>query len=346
MQLPAYLGSAGQGAASNPWQNIGSLENKGFELTINSTNIINRNFRWLTNLVFSLNRNKVLSLDTETATLERSFQPSSTNYVVTKTVVGQPIAQFWGYKVIGRFDKPTDFYYHDKEGNLKPVAIPEGNTIDPASTWLGDYIFEDINGDGVINNEDCTFIGNPEPKFTFGFGNTFEFKGFDLNIFFSGSYGNKALNLTRMRIEDPRQNNNILKSSLNYAIVKQYDPNGPDDYRNYYVANPGSTTMPAVQRSDANSNYTRVSDLFVEDASYVRLQNLSFGYTFPKKWMNKIYIDNLRIYMNIQNVFTISKYKGLDPEVGAMYGDALRTGVDYGRYPSPRIYTFGLNVTF
>ena len=346
VQLPAYLGSAGQGAASNPWQNIGSLENKGFELTINSTNIINRNFRWLTNVVFSLNRNKVLSLDTETATLERTFQPSSTNYVVTKTVVGQPIAQFWGYKVIGRFDKPTDFYYHDAQGNLKPVAIPEGNTIDPASTWLGDYIFEDINGDGVINNEDCTFIGNPEPKFTFGFGNTFEFKGFDLNIFFSGSYGNKALNLTRMRIEDPRQNSNILKSALNYAVVKQYDPNGPNDYRNYYVANSGSTMMPAVQRSDANSNYTRVSDLLVEDASYIRLQNLSFGYTFPRKWMQKIYIDNLRIYMNIQNLFTISKYKGLDPEVGAMYGDALMTGVDYGRYPSPRIYTFGLNVTF
>lgn len=346
VQLPAYLGSKGQGAASNPWQNIGSLENKGFELTINTTNITNRNFRWLTNVVFSLNRNKVLSLDTETATLERSFQPSSTNYIVTKTVVGQPIAQFWGYKVIGRFDKPTDFYYHDAQGNLKPVAIPEGNTIDPSSTWLGDYIYEDLNGDGVINAEDCTFIGNPEPKFTYGIGNTFEYKGFDLNIFFAGSYGNKALNLTRMSIEDPRQNSNILKDALNYAVVQKYDPNGPDDYRNYYVSNPGATTMPAVQRSDANANYTRVSDRLVEDASYFRLQNLSFGYTFPKKWMKKIYLENVRLYMNIQNLFTISKYKGLDPEVGAMYGDALMTGVDYGRYPSPRIYTFGLNVTF
>ncbi|MCH5218640.1 MAG: TonB-dependent receptor [Muribaculaceae bacterium] len=346
VQLPAYLGSFGQGAASNPWQNIGSLANKGFELTINTTNIANQEFRWLTNFVFSLNRNKVLSLDTETASLERSFQPSSTNYIVTKTVVGQPIAQFWGYKVIGRFDKPTDFYYHDANGNLMPVAIPEGNTIDPASTWLGDYIYEDVNGDGVINSEDCTFIGNPEPKFTLGFGNTFEYKGFDLNIFFSASVGNKALNLTRMLIEDPRQNGNILKSSLNYAHVEMYDPNGPDDYRNYYVSNPEATTMPAVQRSDANANYTRVSNLFVEDASYLRLQNLSFGYTFPRNWMRKIYLESIRLYFNVQNVFTVSKYKGLDPEVGAMYGDALRTGVDYGRYPSPRIYTFGVNVTF
>lgn len=347
VQLPAYLGSAGQGAASNPWQNIGSLENKGFELTINTTNITNRNFQWTTNVVFALNRNKVLSLDTETATLERSFQPSSTNYIVTKTAVGQPIGQFWGYKVVGRFDKPTDFYYHDADGVLRPVALPEGNVIGEASTWLGDYIFEDINGDGVINAEDCTYLGNPEPKFTYGLGNTFSWKGIDLTIFFSGSYGNKAMNLTRMRIEDPRQNSNILRSALNYAVIGQYDPAGPaDDYRNLYITNPGETLMPAVQRSDANSNYTRVSDRLIEDASYIRLQNISLGYTFPKHLVRKIYLDNIRVYMNIQNLKTWSKYKGLDPEVGAMYGDALMTGVDYGRYPSPRIYTFGLNVAF
>ena len=347
VQLPAYIGSSGQGAASNPWQNIGSLENKGFELTVNTTNITNRNFQWTTNLVFSLNRNKVLSLDTETATLEKSFQPSSTNFIVTKTAVGQPIGQFWGYKVIGRFDKPTDFYYHDANGQIKQVAIPEGNTIAESSTWLGDYIFEDVNGDGKINAEDCTYLGNPEPKFTFGLGNTFSWKGIDLTIFFSGSYGNKALNLTRYRIEDPRQNSNILRSALNYAIIGKIDPNGPDDdYRNLHIVNAGSTLMPAVQRSDANSNYSRISDRLIEDASYIRLQNISLGYTFPKDWVRKIYLENVRVYMNIQNLHTWTKYKGLDPEVGAMYGDALMTGLDYGRYPTPRIYTFGLNVSF
>ena len=347
VQLPAYIGSSGQGAASNPWQNIGSLENKGFELTVNTTNITNRNFQWTTNLVFSLNRNKVLSLDTETATLEKSFQPSSTNFIVTKTAVGQPIGQFWGYKVIGRFDKPTDFYYHDANGEIKQVAIPEGNTIAESSTWLGDYIFEDVNGDGKINAEDCTYLGNPEPKFTFGLGNTFSWKGIDLTIFFSGSYGNKALNLTRYRIEDPRQNSNILRSALNYAVIGKIDPNGPDDdYRNLHIVNAGSTLMPAVQRSDANSNYSRISDRLIEDASYIRLQNISLGYTFPKDWVRKIYLENVRVYMNIQNLHTWTKYKGLDPEVGAMYGDALMTGLDYGRYPTPRIYTFGLNVSF
>lgn len=347
LPLPAYLGSSGQGAASNPWGNVGSLENKGIELTLNTTNITNKNFQWTSNIVFSLNRNKVVELDTDNSSIEKSYQPSSTNYIVTKTTVGQSIGQFWGYKVIGRFNEPTDFYYKDAQGNVKQVAIPEGNTIAKNSTWIGDYIYEDRNNDGIINNEDMTFIGNPEPKFTYGIGNTFSYKGFDLTVFFSGSYGNKALNMTRMRIEDPRSNANILKSALNYAQVGVIDPTKPaDDYRNLHVINPGSTIMPAMQESDANQNFTRISDLLVEDASYIRLQNISIGYTFPKKWMNKIYINNLRVYANIQNVYTWSKYDGLDPEVGAMYGDALMTGVDYGRYPSPRIYTFGLNVSF
>lgn len=332
LPLPAYLGSSGQGAASNPWGNVGSLENKGIELTVNTTNITNKDFQWTSNLVFSLNRNKVLELDTDNSSIEKSYQPSSASYIVTKTTVGQPIGQFWGYKVIGRFDEPTDFYYKDADGNVKQVAIPEGNTIAKNSTWIGDYIYEDRNGDGVINNEDCTYIGNPEPKFTYGIGNTFSYKGFDLTIFFSGSYGNKALNLTRYRIEDPRSNGNILKSSLNYAQIGLIDPNGPDDdYRNLHVVNGSATTLPALQESDANNNFTRISDMLVEDASYIRLQNISIGYTFPKKWINKIFLNNARIYANIQNVYTWSKYKGLDPEVGAIYGDALMTGVDYGR---------------
>lgn len=346
LPLPAYLGSSGQGAAANPWGNIGSLENRGVELTLNTTNISNRDFQWVTNLVYSLNRNKVLELDTDNSSIEKTYQPGSTHYIVTKTTVGEPIGQFWGYKVIGRFNEPTDFYYKDTEGNVKQVAIPEGNTIAKNSTWIGDYIFEDLNNDGVINNEDATFIGNPEPKFTYGIGNTFSYKNLDLTLFFSGSYGNKALNLARFRIEDPRSNANILRTSLDYARVGLIDPNGPeDDYRNLHVTG-GSATMPALQESDANNNYTRVSDLLIEDASYLRLQNISVGYTLPQEWIRKVYLDNVRIYANIQNLYTWTKYKGLDPEIGAMYGDALMTGVDYGRYPSPRIYTIGLNVSF
>lgn len=347
LPLPAYLGSSGSGAAANPWGNVGSLENKGIELTLNTVNVSKGDFYWGTNLIFSLNRNKVLALDTPNSSIEKNYQPSSNNFIVTKTAVGQPIGQFWGYKVIGRFDKATDFYYRDENGNVKPVALPEGNTISESGTWIGDYRYADINGDGVINNEDCTYIGNPEPKFTYGIGNTFTWKGFDLNIFFNGSYGNKAMNLTRYRIEDPRVNNNVLKSALNFAKVEVIDPALPEnDFRNLRVANPDATSMPAIQKTDANANYTRISDLLIEDASYIRLQNISLGYTFPSKWMKKANISTLRLYANIQNVYTWSKYKGLDPEIGAMWGDALMTGVDYGRYPSPRIYTFGVNISF
>ena len=289
----------------------------------------------------------MLALDTANSSIEKNYQPSSNNFIVTKTAVGQPIGQFWGYKVIGRFDKATDFYYRDENGVVKQVALPEGNTISESGTWIGDYRYADLNNDGKINNEDCTYIGNPEPKFTYGIGNTFSWKGFDLNIFFNGSYGNQALNLTRYRIEDPRVNNNVLKSALNFATVEVIDPNLPsNDYRNLRVSNADKTSMPAIQKTDANANYTRISDLLVEDASYIRLQNISFGYTFPSKWMKKAKISNLKLYANIQNVWTWSKYKGLDPEIGAMWGDALMTGVDYGRYPSPRIYTFGVNISF
>ncbi len=347
LPLPAYAGSAGQGAASNPWGNIGSIRNQGFELTINTTNFDRENFRWQTNFVFSLNRNKVLSLDTESSTLEKTYQPSSNEFIVTETVVGKPVAQFYGYKVIGRFDKPEDFWYKDKDGNIKQVAIPDGNTIAQSSTWTGDYIFQDTNGDGVISSEDMVFLGNPEPKFTYGLGNTFTFYGVDVNLFLSGSYGNMALDLTRYRIEDPRQNGNITKKAYkNYARVGVINPDLPDnDYRNLQVTNTG-TSMPAVQRSDANANYTRISDVLVEDASYLRIQNISVGYTFMRKWVEKIKLQTIRIYGNIQNVYTFTKYEGMDPEIGAMYGDALMTGLDYGRYPSPRIYTIGLNVQF
>ncbi len=344
LPLPSYLGSAGAGSASNPWANVGSLENKGIELTLNTVNIDKKGFQWRSNFVFSLNRNKVLELDTESASIEKTYSVGSENSVVTRTVVGQPIGQFWGYKVIGRFDKAEDFYYKDKEGNVKPVALPAGSSIEEGKTWIGDYIFADLNNDGVIDNNDCTFIGNPEPKFTYGIGNTFSWKGFDLTIFLSGSYGNDVLNYNRRYIENPRVNSNLLKSAANYAVLERINPDGPDDFRNLRVANT-STTLPRISASTTNAN-NRVSDLYIEDGSYLRIQNISLGYTLPKKWVNKLNLQNVKVYANLQNVYTWTNYSGYDPEVGCMYGDALMNGLDYGRYPSPRIYTFGLNVSF
>lgn len=346
LPLPAFAGSMGNGAAQNPWANVGSLRNTGVEMTLNTVNIDTKGFQWRSNFVFSLNRNKVMKLDTETATLDKTFQYGSDRTTVTRTVVGKPIGQFYGYKVIGRFDKPEDFYYKDAEGNVKPVALPEGSAIAKDKTWIGDYIFADLNGDGVINNQDETFIGNPLPKFTYGIGNTFTWKGFDLTIFFSGSYGNDVANYSRRRIQDVRANSNQLASTANYAVIGQYDPNfQSEDYRNLYIVNASSTMLPRISASNTNEN-TRFSDLYIEDGSYIRLQNISLSYTLPKKLISKIKLTNAKVYMNLQNVYTWTKYDGYDPEVGAMYGDALMTGLDYARYPSPRIYTFGLNVSF
>lgn len=345
LPLPSYLGSAGYGAASNPWGNVGSLENKGLELTLNTVNIDKGGFSWRSNVVFSLNRNKVKEMDTESSQIDKTYAVGSSTYTVTRTTVGQPIGQFWGYKVIGRFDSAEDFYYRDAEGNVRQVALPEGNSIGKNGTYIGDFRFADLNGDGVINNEDCTFIGNPEPKFTWGFGNTFSWKGIDLTVFFSGSYGGEALNFTRSRIEDPRVNSNVLRKCLNYARVEKIDADGSDDFRNMHVTGGGSQQA-AIQVSDANGNYTRVSDLFVEDASYIRLQNVSLSYTLPRKWIEPARLSNVRVYANVQNLYTWTNYEGMDPEIGAMYGDALMTGFDYGRYPSPRIVTFGLSVSF
>lgn len=345
MPLPGFLGSTGQGAATNPWANVGSIRNTGVEFTLNTVNIDKGDFLWRSNVVFSLNRNKVTALDTENSELYYNLSIGSDNTNVTKTVVGKPIGQFWGYKVIGMFNKPEDFYYKDAQGNVKQVALPEGETIGKNEAWLGDFIFADINGDGVITNDDQTFIGNPEPKFTWGFGNTFSYKGFDLTVFFTGSYGNDVINYNRRWTEITGSTSNLSKDVLGYARVEMIDPNGPDDFRNYHVVNAG-TTMPRLYTDSYKNLNNRMSDNYVEDGSYIRLQNVSLAYTFPKNWTKKIHLENLKIYCNIQNLFTWSEYKGYDPEVGSLYGNTLLNGVDYGRYPTPRIYTVGLNVAF
>ncbi len=352
LDLPAFLGSgtgSRYGTATNPWGNVGSLRNTGFEVTVNTANIETNDFSWRSNIVFSLNRNKVTSLDTETGTLPQTLQIGSETATVTNTVVGHPIGQFWGYKVIGRFDSPEDFYYKDASGNIKPVALPDGASIAPSLTaggvFIGDYIYEDLDGNGVIDNNDQTFIGNPEPKFTWGFGNTFSYKGFDLSIQFSGSYGNKIMNYGRRFLDITGSTSNQLTSVLDYARVEKIDPNGPEDYRNYHVTNTG-TIMPRLSTESAVNKNNRVSDAYIEDGSYIRLQNVSLSYTLPRQWLKNIFLTNVKIYCNVQNVFTLTKYDGFDPEVGSMRGTALLNGVDYSRYPSPRIYTVGVNVQF
>jgi TonB-linked SusC/RagA family outer membrane protein len=344
LPLPAYAGSEGQGSTSPPWYNIGSLENKGIELTLNTVNIDRGSFLWRTNLVFSLNRSKVLELDTESSTIDKKIQEGDDVTIVTRTAVDEPIGRFYGYKVIGRFNKATDFYYKGNDGSIKEIARPEGLDIDPTGVWIGDYIFKDVNGDGVINDADRTFIGDPEPDFTYGIGNTFSIKGFDLAIYLTGSYGNDVINYQKRWLENPRESHNLLTSALNYARVELIDPDGPVDIRNTHITG-GDPMMPRMSASTSNKN-NRFSDRYVEDGSFLRIQNISLSYTFPKRWISKLFLQNVKVYANLQNVYTFTEYSGYDPEVGSYNQDALMTGIDNARYPSPRIYTFGLNLTF
>ena len=351
--LPGFAGTTGQGALGSPWVNLGSIQNKGIELTLNTVNVNTKDFTWRSNLVFSLNRNKVLSINTVTGLLDAVANGNewglTESTVINRTIVGRPFGEFYGYKVIGRFEKSTDFYTKDSQGNVVPVPIMSGLTINKTSgVWIGDLMYADVNGDGVIDQNDRTVIGNPEPKFTYGFGNTFSYNGFDLSIQLAGVYGNDVINYAERFMGNPSRNtSNLFTSALNYAQIALIDPNGPDDYRNTQIVG-GDALSPRMPQGSNTSNYDYAfSDRFIQDGSYLRIQNISFGYNLPRTLLSKAGIESLKIYTNIQNLYTFTKYKGYDPEVGMTWinGNAVY-GFDDGRYPSPRIYTLGLNVTF
>ena len=325
------------------------MTNKGMEFTLNTVNIDTKDFMWRSGLTISFNRNEITDLYTATSSMSGVLDSETYTY----SIVGQPVGQFYGYKVKGMFMSEDDFYQKDANGNFLlnergdriHVALPADHSeISKEEIWVGDYIFEDINNDGVIDEKDRTFLGNPEPKFSYGFNNTFTYKGFDLNIFINGVYGNKLVNMLRQDFTDPMRNSNLLKEATGIARVELIDPSQPEEIWNVHVANPGSAQVQRITTSSANNN-NRFSSRFVEDGSYLRIKNISLGYTFPQQWIRKWGINNLRVYMNIQNAFTFTKYKGYDPEVGAYNYNVLLRGVDYARYPSQRIYTFGLNIT-
>ncbi len=343
--LPSYV----SGVIQSPWVNAGAMQNKGAEFTLNTVNVSTKDFTWRTGITISFNKNKITKLYTETAGLSGTID----SQILTYSTVGQPVGQYYGYKVIGMFKEENDFYQRDadgnflldKNGNRLPVALPEDQHIAEDEVWVGDYIFEDLNDDGIIDEKDRTYLGNPEPKFSYGFNNTFTYKGFDLNIFINGVYGNELVNLFRQDFTNPMRNSNLLKEATGIARVELIDPEQPNEIWNVRVANPESASVQRINTADGNDN-NRMSNRFVEDGSYLRIKNISLGYTFPQSWVRKWKIENLRVYMNVQNAFTFTKYKGYDPEVGAYNYNVLLRGVDYARYPSQRIYTFGLNLSF
>lgn len=328
--LPLYAGTSGTGAISPPIVNIGSLENKGLELALNTVNM-NRSLRWESTFIYSMNRNKVTEMDQETSFIERLinfFDP------VSRTVVGRPVGQFYGYVVDGVFENEEDIQNHAQQhNNIHPTQ----------GVWAGDLKFRDLNGDGVIDDQDRMVIGDPNPIFQFGITNNFYYRNFDLSIFINGSYGNDIFNQVKRWNEDPSSNFGLLATVNNHARVELIDAEGSaTDISNVFVSNP-ETTVPRITSSDPNNNQ-RLSDRFVEDGSYVRLKNLTFGFTLPPNLLNRFNLRTMRVYFSGENLFTLTGYSGYDPEVGSQVQDPLLIGVDNGRYPSQRIFTFGINI--
>lgn len=358
LQLPSYMGTSGNAssALAAPYGNYGTIRNSGVEISLNTRPIVGK-FEWDSDFQISFNKNKLISLSDGSSTAQ-IIGYGQWSDVVSLTKEGESLFSFYGYVCDGIYQSLEDI-----ETSAKPEKYPSNGVFSKTSTvFVGDIKYKDLNGDGVINENDRTNIGSPLPKFTFGWTNTFRYKNFDLSVFINGSYGNKVYNYMKMKLSHMNSTwTNQLADVIGRAQLVPIDANKDytggldrgdgvliyhwyDDITNVKLANPDAS-MPRASIQDPNDN-DRISDRYIEDGSYLRLKNLTFGYTFPKKIISKWGLESLRLYANIQNLFTITDYSGYDPEIGVSTAGANVMGLDNGRYPSPTTYSFGLNVSF
>ena len=322
--LPLYLtGGGGQyGGVSAPYSNLGTMSNKGFDLTLGYDMRSSGNFNWNASMVISQYKNNLdeiangIVLTQEVNT--NGYQP----VVVTNTTVGNPIGLFYGYKTAGLFKDQAAL-------NSAPIQFGQPVGDGAGETALGDVRYVDVNNDGKIDANDKTFIGNPHPKFTYGFTNNFKYKNVDLSIFLQGSYGNDVMNLTRRG------------GTTNASL---YD-NQLVDAMDYYSATNTGSNNPRPIADSANNNLL-ISDRYVEDGSYLRIQNITLGYSLPQDVISKYKMSRLRLYASAQNLYTFTDYSGYDPEIGSFNQNVLLSGIDNGRYPVARTFLVGLNVEF
>jgi TonB-linked SusC/RagA family outer membrane protein len=383
--IPWYHGTGGvPGALTPPLYNTGNLETKGWNLTFNSTNINKKDFRWETNLNLSHFKSEVKQLTGDRLFLARTswWMNSWTQWAH----VGYEPWLFRGYIAEGLFQSQDELANSalpvDNNGNPRPIDPNNG-------IWVGDVKYQDqltidtpifdtpifdTNGDGILDKgdgildkgdgipdkadgkidvNDETFIGNPWPKVTAGFTNTFSYKGFDLSILFTGTFGNDIYNYIAAVNTNPNNVNlsrNFLVNALNYAHLVD---NGSGKVS---IENSG-TDVPRITSGQiaSDNNYGKNSSRFVEDGSYIRLKNISLSYSLPARILgySKV-IKEMRITLGAQNLFTWTKYSGYDPEVGAYVGTGASgggqgnqaIGIDFGRYPLTRMYTASINVNF
>lgn len=331
---------------TNMIRNVGETENIGFDLAVSSFNIQRKQFSWKTDFNISYNKNTIRALSGEDHFYEeyRFGWQQKTH----KIEVGKPIGQFYGYKTIGLY-QVDDFYYDPatQKYTLKEDIPYKGS--DRSLVRPGDWKFANLNdtGDskGVIDENDKTVIGNATPDFYGGINNTFKYKDFDLSIFFNFSYGGEILNATKL------SNTQIGKKDYNVLGICNIDSRWT-----YIDKQTGELITDPVQLAAVNTGHTiaGVHDMeqgdkyihswAVEDASFLRLKNISLGYNFPKKIIRKFSVQRLRLYFTASNLFVWTPYSGFDPET-SVSGNGLTRGVDFGSYPRSRSFVLGFNLT-
>ncbi len=295
-------------------QNIGRVRNRGWELAVSTRNLVNK-FQWTTDFNIAFNRNQVQALGP-------SGEPIFGNYQLTNSHIsriGHSLGNYYGYQVEGIFQSQQEIDNSPSFADSKP----------------GHFKFKDVNNDGVLSVDDRTSLGSPHPDFIFGLTNSFSYKGFDLNILIQGVQGNEILHLGRRFYANYAGTGNGLKELSNAWKSAQ---------------EPGDGKTPRVNRdlsryasSNASAN---ISSTHVEDGSFVRVRNISLGYTLPQAVAGKVALRTARIYVNMQNPVTWTRYTGYNPEVSTNGADPLTPGVDYGGYPIAKVFTLGLNVGF
>ena len=322
--------------------NAGETKNVGVELTVNTVNFSTKKFSWNTTLTLSHNKNSVKALTGEAVQLyEAKF---GFNQNTHRIAVGEPLGQFYGYITEGlyqvddfNYDASTQTYtlkdgvpYHGDKGQIRP----------------GMWKFKNLTGDdNVIDENDKTVIGNAQPKFYGGLNNSFTYKGFDLSIFLTFSYGNEVLNATKLvtsKVGSLNYNALDVMNSSNRWMTINSDGQKVTDPGELAALNVGKTVA-AYHDAQQGDNY--IHSWAVEDASYLKLSNVTLGYTFPKNLIARVGLKNLRLYATGNNLLTWTKYSGFDPEVSTMKS-GLTPGVDFGAYPLSRSFIFGLNVAF
>lgn len=307
--IPMYVGMW------KPRTNVGSLQNKGVEFNLNYGDT-HKGLQYNVGFNMAFIRNEVTNIGGGDPIYGGNISKVGE---VTRTEVGKEIAYFYGLK--------TDGVFHTEE-ELNAYVDKDGRKIQP-NAGLGDVKFIDLNGDGTIDGDDRVYLGSAMPDFTYGFSGSLAYKGFDLNLFLQGSYGGEIVNGMY----------NTLHSTdmLEYSVCK-------DMLNRWTVDNPYSNT-PRLHASDPNKN-TQFSDLYVENGSYLRIKNIQLGYTLPSTLTQKWHINNLRVYVSADNVYTFTKYSGFDPEIGDLNGSPLGAGVDLATYPVPRVFSVGFNLQF